>query len=266
MISYDDPVHQQMLEMAYDANPQSRPRLLEMINALEPRERAEWNALLNDVDELRTMLSSAEISEEFSTRLMGIANQAEMASQDAIDAAKRKWTQSPIVRAAIAACLALGLGLVAWLNWPVSDDGRVPKLSSSLSGKIATTARAFDPESSKPEITTHDRAELLAALSKRELPFAPAVLDAGPEYELEGAAVVKFRDQPAVMTIWHHDKQKLLLFQFDPKPLSMPRIYLPEKVKRDETEVAIWPGANGACAWALVSNQPMDHNPFLDRY
>lgn len=266
MIRHDDPIHQQLLELAYDAKPSSRRALIDKIKSVSVDEQNEWHSLLEEIDELRSMMPNAEISGQLEAKLIGIANQTGESSQSVQVEPKRKWMQSPIARMAIAACLAIGLGLVGYLNWPSSSESNssIPRLSSSLTRQIASTATGFDVDASKLEINTSDPKELMDALSKRELPFAPAVLNAGEDFKLDGGSVVTFQGKPAVLTMWHDARQKYLLFQFDPKPLSMPKSYMQASAKGDK--VMIWPGAGGECAWALVSNQPMDRNPFYGSY
>lgn len=267
MINHDDPVHQQMLEMAYDAvDAEARSRLVTRINALTPEERVEWNDLLGDIDEWRALMSNPEISRQLETKLIDIPNQLETIRPrtDLVTnmRGKSSWTQTVMGRMAIAACLAVGLALVGYLNWPSDNDTNIPRLSSSLAKQVALNVSGFDIEASHLEINTNDPKALLARLSEKKLTFAPALPDAGPDFKLEGGSIVTFRGQPAVLTVWQNDKHKYLLFQFDPKPFSLPKNFIQSKVRQNGNEVMIWPGAGGACGWALVSNGPMDTNPF----
>jgi|GEM_PF-6549106 len=273
MIRHDDPIHQKMLELAYDSvEPNARKSLLEKIAALPVQDQPDWHALIEEVDQLRSTMSKLELSNRLESKLLGIPNQnvtidsSETHSRPANVYNFRSWTRTPIGRVILAACMLIGLSTALYLNWPYAEPvpDQVPPLAPMLAAQIASTAAKFDVEEPTLEIKTSDAQALLAHFEKRNLSFPPYILNAGPSYTLDGGGVVTFDGKPAVFTRWHSDSETFLLFQFDSKPLALPPTFPLAQVEENNCTIYIWPGAGGACGWALVSEKS-GTNPFYGR-
>jgi hypothetical protein len=84
---------------------------------------------------------------------------------------------------------------------------------------------------------------------------------------LRGGGVFNYQSSPVVFTRWAGNGVNYTLYQFDPHSLGVPPLF----AKMIDTvasaqRVVLWPGANGACTWALVLENAKAANPFNTPY
>ena len=256
--------HSDILQSAVDARTEAeRNAIARVMTDGGSAQRSEGEmSLLADVAALRVALQVDDIPADLESRLLAIPGQMPTRLTWG------EWINRPIGWPHLAACavvaLAIGLGWLFIDRDNVTQSGRLDANIAAHIGDMAVLSQDAKPL----PMNSTDPARAVAGLQREGLAFRPQLIRPRNPMQFAGAGITSFDNKPAVFTRWTAGKSRYTVFQFDGNCLGLPANFIQTNVptNQPDTQIEVWPGAGGACGWALVAVDAPPGNPFINSY
>jgi hypothetical protein len=223
-------------------------------------ERAYWIEMLAESDRNYASLAGTQLEAMVQQKLLDIPDtQPQLSIWQRIGGERLGWAH-------YAAAIVLVIGIIRfgmWWTQPVYHD--LPQLNQQLADSISQMAVSH--ESAPMQVQSSDPVAVADGLKKQNLPFTPVVLQPTSPLNLRGGGVFTYQSTPVAFTRWTGNGVNYTLYQFDPQSMGVPPLFAKMiNTVVSAQRVVLWPGANGACTWALVLKNNKATNPFSTPY
>ncbi len=246
-----------------------RRAFTEQLGGLSPEQRRLWNDEFVLTDRLRQELSDVEVPAALHNRLLAIPQSPQTSKDAHADKparAQRRFRGVPLY-AAIAAALVIIAGLVTYYQMANRPPEGLPYLDAGVSKKIA--ALAVEHNAAPVVIASSDPEVVKKSLETAGLDVPVIMLTPTAGSTLAGGGTCDFGGTKAAFTQWKNGESSYTLYQFDGTKLGVPALFYAAILKPTELwhdalhyRVAVFPGAEGKCCWALVMNTDDAKNIF----
>lgn len=251
----------------------ARAEARQRIEALPPAERDRLLELMSEADQVREELERVELPAGLEGKLLRIADEPEVRREEGWTI--RRVLATKVTWRPVAACLLVGLLVLAVMSWPVTPPGERP-LDGRIAAKLMAMAVKYHEgeEGKRLDFASEDVAKVREAMSKYDLPFEPQVLKTLGEIRLLGEGVADFGETRAVFTRWEGTAEggggagqaRYTLYQLDGRPFGVPEEFLTMVLKPEGAStrrVEIWAAPDGLCTWVLVADNGDGVSPFV---
>lgn len=245
---------------ALDPSDPRRRAFEDQLECYPADERAHWIEVLANSDRLYTQMMTPQMDKDLEEKLLAIPD-APMSISKGESAARKQpiWVRYAAVFLLIGSIV---YGFYAYNQYENSLPAVA--LNQQLADTIAQMA--VSNQAAPVTIDSSDPNVVQKEFGKADLPFTPAVLHPSAPLALQGGGVVYYQSHPIAFTRWNGSGVTYTLYQFAPKALDVPRKFMRMTDSVSSNRVVLWPGANGACTWALVLNTNKARDYFSDSY
>jgi hypothetical protein len=246
----------------------ARTELVTRIGRMDPIGQERWRRMLRETDLLYQQLGEVEIPIELEERLLQIP-----ATRPRRQGGLERMLTRPMAWTALAACLLIAVGILAYLEWPRTvAPPPLATLDPVLAEKIAALAVQHCQGQASLEISSSDAGKVRAVLASEHLPVSVTVSPPRETLMLRGGGTCEFGPARAAYTSWQAAGLNFTLFQFNGASLCVPEKFLTTTAipaalgaKGIHYHVVIWPGHGQEGDWAMVLENDAALSAFMAR-
>jgi hypothetical protein len=243
-----------------------RRELEGLLASMPADERARWDGILLQTDELYSWMAEVQMPAGLEETLLRIPRKLPQTPKPAAapfwrNLSLRKILFMPVPMWVPAACILLAICNATYQLLPIIPrDHTAPVLDQQIALSLTREVVHLHESPMALEVADADSTRVIKALAAHNLPFPVSMLfPDGAPLALRGGGVCNIEGVPAAYTRWVGDGLTYSLYQFDGTKLGMPADFrisreTPSDLWHDNKHyrVVIWSDDSGKSTWALV--------------